>query len=87
MGCRIMVGSEEGSNNTQAILFCSTSMVCFGPVMDSPETADAFCEFVDGDPRSSPIDELMDDWNQFCEELQCKNCSKWTYENGDCECQ
>jgi hypothetical protein len=75
MGLRILVGCEQGTDAESAVLFCSTSGVAFGPLMDSEEEAEAFiayCNERGGDPRKFPIDTLMDMWAAFAKEYRAK---------------
>lgn len=57
MGCRIIVGTEQGSDITKAVLFDSVKGWAFGPTFDSEEEAEAFIGFCQPvDPRSlSPL--------------------------------
>lgn len=71
MGCRILVGCEQGTERESAVLFCSTSGIAFGPLMQSEEEAEAFiayCGQHGGDPRKFSSKELMDLWDQFFKE-------------------
>jgi len=47
MGCRILE-SKDGS----AVLYCSSTMWAFGPVMESVQEAEAFVKWLRVDPRS-----------------------------------
>lgn len=42
MGLRVIVGREAGTETESAVLFCSTSGVCFGKRMASEDDAEAF---------------------------------------------
>ena len=44
MGVRILVGSETGGDKEVAVLFCSTSEVAFGPLMDGDSFGDPYFE-------------------------------------------
>lgn len=77
MGCRIIVGHEAGSDHEIALLYCSTSGWAFGPVIgvdelgelrgqDAHDIAQAFCNFIPGDPRSYRDAEIARFWDQFC---------------------
>lgn len=60
MGCRILEGDDG------AALYCSTSMVAFGPIFDDGEAAEAFLKWLDGvDPRGFSDQELMTKYSSW----------------------
>lgn len=61
MGCRIIVGHEDGCDGERALLYCSTSEWAFGPVFYSADDARAFrawCFARYGDPRTLDANRL-----------------------------
>ena len=56
MGCRLIIGSEQGCHDDRAVFFCSTTEVAFGPVFrpegdwDAQEHAEKFEEWLKGHP-------------------------------------
>ena len=69
MGVRIIEGMSDGRTGDAAVLYCSTTMWAFGPVMPDEETAEEFLKFVaekDGrDPRRIPDSELEKLYTEF----------------------
>lgn len=65
MGCRILIGHEQGDDRDKAVLFCSTSMWAFGPVFESEEQAERFLKWCPVDPRKYTKGELMPRWAEF----------------------
>ena len=70
MGCRIIVGHEQGSDREIAALFCSTSGTVFGPLFhEGEDQAEAFLSFLKAsgvdDPRRLSVPKLMDFYGQF----------------------
>lgn len=73
MGCRIIYGNQESPDGLEcAVLFCSTTMTAFGPVMGSDEEAQAFLRFVPGDPRNHPSDYLNALYSAFVTQSVCE---------------
>lgn len=71
MGCRIIVGHQESRDGVEAaVLYCSTTGVCFGPVMESEEDAQAFIEYLPEDPRSYSQGDLMAKYSEFLRQKQ-----------------
>ena len=68
MGCRILIGHEQGDDHDKAVLFCSTSMWAFGPVFESEEQAERFLKFCPVDPRKYTNGELVMMWSEFLKE-------------------
>lgn len=65
MGVRIM----EDYDNGVAALYCSTSMVAFGPVMPDRETAERFLNWLGRtDPRVLSDNALQCRWAEFLDE-------------------
>ncbi len=60
MGVRILVGREQGCENEQAVLFCSTTGWAFGPLFESETEAEEFLEWYRDDPRMLTDEELAD---------------------------
>jgi hypothetical protein len=62
MGCRIIVGREQGSDREVAVLFCSTTGIAFGPVFaedslncnDPENEAERFIKWLEGHPMKTP---------------------------------
>lgn len=80
MSCQIMTGDD------QAVFFCSTMMVCFGPVMPDGEIAQKFLESLSDDPRSYSVDDLLGEWNNFVSKFRCKKCDEYTCRKIGCNC-
>jgi hypothetical protein len=57
MGVRVIDGTR-GECNKYAVIFCSTSMTAFGPVMYDADEAYAFLKWLRKDPRLMSEDEL-----------------------------
>ncbi len=56
MGCRILQGDNTGDSQG-AVLYCSNTMIAFGPVFNDRDQAQRFCEWLDqtdSDPRDDP---------------------------------
>lgn len=54
MGCRIMVGTEQGTDREMAVLFDSVTGTAFGPTFGSVEEAEAYVKWLASvaiDPR------------------------------------
>jgi hypothetical protein len=45
MGIRIIEGNADGSETTCAVLYCSTTMVAFGPIFDDVSAAEEFLAY------------------------------------------
>jgi hypothetical protein len=72
MGCRIMVGREQGCEyGEMAVLFCSTTGVAFGPTFedgdehDAGERAEAFCRWLQVDARRFTEVELQGKYSEW----------------------
>lgn len=71
MGVRILRSREDWG--TQAALYCSTTGVAFGPVLessnrdehDADERAEAFCRWLKQDARSFTDSELMAKYSEW----------------------
>ena len=61
----------EGIDNN-AVFYCSTSGWAFGPLMGSAEEAEAFLQFVPGDPRSYSDAELEGQYSDFVRQYVCE---------------
>lgn len=73
MGCRIIYGNQESPDGLEcAVLFCSTTMTTFGPVMGSEAEAQAFVRFLPGDPRNYSSCELGGLYARFVHESVCE---------------
>lgn len=77
MGCRIIVGNQEGSDGVScAVFFDSTKMVAFGPVMGSQEEAEAFMKWLtdqgENEPREQTEKELIGFHAKFAQEMVCE---------------
>jgi hypothetical protein len=72
MGCRILVGQEQGTDTESAVMFDSVSGFAFGPLMDSEDEAELFiqhCREDHGkDPRSFSDAELSEIWANFAKQ-------------------
>ena len=80
MGLKIL----EDKDQQMAVLYCSVTMVTFGPVihpsgcfldedgceMSAADIADDFIEWLPIDARKYPLDELSDLWVKFIDERQ-----------------
>ena len=86
MGCQIIHGNQgEPDGMPCAVLFCSTTMTAFGPVMGSDEEAQAFIRFVPGDPRNHPSAYLNDLYSAFVTQSVCECGEVRRYECGYCD--
>jgi len=69
VGVRILVGTLDGGNGREAaVLYCSTSEHCFGPIFEDHDEADAFLEWAHArtpDVRRLPSEELEEAVDQF----------------------
>ena len=65
MGCRIIQGVQGGDSRGRAVFYCSTSEWAFGPVMNGYEEAEAFLEWLPGDPRGYSSVELEKRYGEF----------------------
>lgn len=78
MGIRILVDKD----NEMAVIYCSTSGVAFGPIIDAnngvgaEELAQAFLDWLVVDPRLITDNELLNKWGEFCrlESRECPEC-------------
>lgn len=71
MGCRILSG-EDG-----AVLYCSTTMVAFGPVFESEDHAEDFIKWLGDDPRHYTQAELADKYTLWLSDgVACENCGE-----------
>lgn len=72
MGCRIMVGREDGTEREMAVMFDSVTGWAFGPTFHSGEMAMAFARWVESagtDPRVLTDAGLRRDHREFREWL------------------
>ena len=61
----------EGKDSN-AVFYCSTSGWAFGPLMGSAEEAEAFLQFVPGDPRTYKDHELEAKYSDFVQQYVCE---------------
>ena len=67
MPCAIMEAVIDGRLAEGRCCFYDTvTMWAFGPVFISEEKAEAFWEYLGGDPRKFSSSELEDKWAAFC---------------------
>lgn len=60
------------SKDGKSCLFCSTSDWAFGPVMNSAEEAEAFLQFLPGDPRTYKDADLESKYYDFVKQYVCE---------------
>lgn len=61
----------ESTNDNQACFYCSTSGWAFGPVMGSAEEANAFLDWIPGDPRTYSDSDLEQKYSEFVRQYVC----------------
>ena len=73
MGCRLIVGVEQGTEQHMAVLFDSTDGIVFGPVIrgeterEALERGERFIDSLEGDPRRLTDVELSLAYWLFCQ--------------------
>ena len=72
MDCEII---DDGKG--RAVFYCNTLDVAFGPGMPNREWAQAFCDWLTNDPRTSDVEELCSLWAEFAlGHFRCGECDK-----------
>ena len=73
MGCRILSGDDG------AVMYCSTTGWCFGPVFDTAEAAEDFVKMLDDkgvDPRKLTLCELDKEHIRWLRDFTCEVCGR-----------
>lgn len=72
MGCRIIDGGDDG-----AVLYCSTSMIAFGPVFESADHAEDFLKWLGSDPRHLTDIQLGTKYGEWLADgIACRVCGE-----------
>ncbi len=64
MAVRIIRGVTEGDREC-AVLYCSTTMTAFGPILQDEQEAEGFLKYLRQDARLWPPNELTDALRAF----------------------
>jgi len=74
MGCRIMIGYEQGfkDKDCMVIFFDSVTMTPLSVIMNSEEEAEAFMKWLEEDPRKYKSEDLHNKYYEFLKESEIK---------------